>query len=249
MTAEDKIEGADITSEIWIPRGSVKRTDLFLYPTDEIKAVNEYLQKDWKYNHGETSGTLPFEIFVNWTNKPSTEYPYAGGLLSLFSPEELSRQKREWNMRTNYKYNVPEKVVRPGTLDFVLYHGMPLQEKPFACIAFEDIEMLKTRIIDCLPMEWNIQNWTGIPPLSDRLYWNEYIRLEEFGLNRKWDPERGGMIQNCWHIPLRTLADLATFTMIGNDPVIGHRDSLQEALMRTRFDYIKRQANGRRIII
>lgn len=251
LTADERTEGADITADYWIPKesGSASRADLFLYPTDEIKVVNGFLQKDWKYNRGDTSGTLPVEIFHTWTATPNQYYPYAGWALALFNPEALTRKKREWNERTGYRYNVPEKVVRPGTLDYFLYHGIPLQEQSFAVIAFEDIERLKDRITNCLPFEWSLNSWTGIPPLSEAEYWNQYIIIEDHGYCRRWDPEKGGMIQNNWHIPLRTLADIATFTLIGADPDKGHRDAQIEELTRTRYGYIQRQANGRRITI
>ena len=48
------------------------------------------------------------------------------------------------------------------------------------------------------------------------------------------------MIQNCWHIPLRKLADIATVTMIGEtDPYTRHLDALQDALQRDRLQFIK----------
>ena len=161
--------------------------------------------------------------------------------MSLFNPESYSQIKKN--------NGAPDKVKRPGTLVFFLFHGIPLQEKPFACVAFEDIERLKDRICECLPFEWNVKNWMGIPPLSDSEYWNQFVKLEDHGFNRKWDPERGGMIQNCWHIPFRTLADMATVTLIGKDPVFTHKSAEIETLMKTRFDYVKRQANGRRIVM
>lgn len=251
LTAQEHIEGADITADAWIPKqqGSASRADLFLYPFDEIKVVNEFLQKDWKYNNGETSGTLPFEIFHKWKKYPNEHFPYAGFTVALYNAEELTRIKHEWNVYTNWYYDISEKVVRPGTLVFFLYHGIPLQEQPFACVAFEDIEALKRRLTDCLPFEWNLTHW-NLPALSNQEYWNQFIKLEDYGYFRTWDPERGGMVQNCWHVPLRTLADIATVTLIGaEDPVIKHNWRKLETLERTRYEYVARQANGRRILI
>ncbi len=193
--AEEHAEGADIKAERWIltDKGSATENaaDLVLYPYDEIKAVNEILIKDWQYNRNELSGTIPIEIFNTWYYNPSVSYPYAGWILALFNPVLLSQIKREQNERTRYKYNIPETVYRPGSLVYFLYHGEQLQERPFACIAFERIEELKQRITDCLPYEWNITDWT-LPPLSRRDYWSQFINFENHGYTKKWDADCGG---------------------------------------------------------
>lgn len=252
LNTAERAEGADIKAERWIlkDKGSATENaaDLLLYPFDEIKVVNEFLIKDWTYNRGETSGTLPIEIFHTWVSDPSEHYPYAGWILALFNPELLSEKKREWNERTRYKYNVPEAVYRPGSLDFFLYHGEQLKEQPFACIAFEDIEQLKRRIMDCLPFEWNLENW-NLPPLSNE-YWKQFIDFDNGGYTNNWDAERGGMVRNNWIIPLRTLADLATFTLIGDQDLDTERRYKRlQNLEETRLQYIQRQAEGRRILI
>lgn len=252
LNTAERAEGADIKAERWIlkDKGSATENaaDLLLYPYDEIKIVNEFLIKDWTYNRGETSGTLPIEIFHTWVSDPSEDYPYHGWAQAMFDPDGLSADKKQRNERTGYRYNVPEKVYRPGSLDFFLYHGEQLKEQPFACIAFEDIEQLKRRIMDCLPFEWNLENW-NLPPLSDD-YWKQWIDFANSGYAKKWDPERGSMIRNSWHIPLRTLADLATFTMIGDQNIDTERRYKRlQNLEETRLQYIQRQAEGRRILI
>lgn len=252
LNTAERAEGADIKSERWVltENGSAtdNAADLLLYPYDEIKAVNEILTKDWKYNNGETSGTLPIEIFNKWSWNPSEYHPYAGWILALFNPELLSEKKREWNERTRYKYNVPEAVYRPGNLVFFLYHGEQLKEQPFACIAFERIEELKQRIKYCLPREWDLESW-NLPPLTDE-YWKQFIDFDNGGYTNNWDAERGGMVRNNWIIPLRTLADLGTFTLIGDQDLdTEHRYKKLQRLEEIRLQYIQRQANGRKILI
>ena len=135
------------------------------------------------------------------------------------------------------------------TLAFFLYDGdyrNQGSEKPFACIAFEDIERLRTRITECIPSDWDITNW-NIPPLSDTEYWKRHIDFDNNGFSTEgaWNPANGGMIQNCWHIPLRRLLDIATVTMIGeSDPRIGAWTAEQYDLQKERLEYIKSYAWG-----
>lgn len=238
LTANEKAEGKDITSNYFLPtfrRSAEETADLFFRPYDEVKAVNGLLRKDNAYNHGETSGTLPIEIFINWSDHADNWYPYAGWLLTLYNPELYSCIKKV--------HNAPDQVYTPSTLAFILYDGATLgEEKPFACIAFEDIQRLKDRIRDCLPAEWDLDSW-NIPPLSERGYWSRYIDFDNHGFSAKWNPANGGMIQNCWHIPLRRLLDIATVTMIGeSDPMIGARTPDQYDLQKARLEYIKSYA-------
>lgn len=238
LTAEEHSEGADITSNYLLPtfeRSAEEATQLFFNPHDEVKAVNGLLRKTSEYNHGEDTGTLPFEIFINWTDHPTTQYPYAGWILSLFNPGLYSRIKRD--------HNAPDTVYTPTTLAFFLYDGTQIgTEKPFACIAFEDIERLKARIVDCVPSDWNLTNW-NLPALSEKGYWQRHIDFDNKGFSASWNPANGGMIQNCYHIPLRRLLDIATVTMIGEtDPMIGAWTADQYYLQKARLDYIKSYA-------
>lgn len=244
ITAEEYVEGADVTSNYLLPaftRSAEDQKKLFFNPYDEVKAVNGLLRKDRKYNHGSETGTLPFEIFINWTDHPTTKYPYAGWILALFNPDLYSQIKKD--------HNAPDKVQTPTTLAFFLYDGdyrNQGSEKPFACIAFEDIERLRTRITECIPSDWDITNW-NIPPLSDTEYWKRHIDFDNNGFSTEgaWNPANGGMIQNCWHIPLRRLLDIATVTMIGeSDPMIGAWTAEQYDLQKERLEYIKSYAWG-----
>ena len=114
----------------------------------------------------------------------------------MFNPALLRKIKQD--------HNAPDGVVMPSTLAFILFDGAVLREKPFACIAFEDIGALRERVRSCLPAEWNLERW-NIPNLANRDYWRRWFDYDKNGLCKPdaWDNDNGGMIQNCWHIPFR----------------------------------------------
>lgn len=204
-------------------------------PYDEIKSINGFLRKDEAYNHNEKTGTIPFEIFHKWSWNPAPRFPYAGWILALFNPELLIEIKKK-------NSPMPTGAVTPSTLAFILFDGIEGEEEPFCCIAFENIPDLRRRIMDCLPSEWDLENW-NLPDLTNKEYWQRYINFDNHGFSQKWDEGRGGMIQNCWHIPFKSLADLATVTMIGEDKInLSNPDPAQEIIQIERLAYLKEQA-------
>lgn len=232
------IEGADFRNKVCFTTYNLPGEDtlLLVNGNDEVKASTGILRKTGDYNHFERSGTIPIEIIGAWSKKPEKRNNYyAGWILSLFNPEKLNQIKKD--------HNRPETAEQPGTLAFFLFDGEEGSEQPFACVAFEFMELLKQRIKECLPAEWDIENFSlpnqGTTKESIE-FWSRYIDFDNHGFCANWDPDRGGMIQNCWHIPLRKLADIATVTMIGEtDPYIRHWDALQDALQRDRLQFIK----------
>ena len=195
----------------------------------EIKGVNDFIRHDMEYNHMELSGTIPFEIFHTWKSTA-----YFGSALTMYNVEQFNEEKRINNR--------PETGVEPGTLVFILFDGyVEGTEKPFACITFEDIPKLRDRLRKILPAEWNLDRW-NMPKLYNREYWRRYINFDNHGLCANWDSENGGMIQNCWHVPFRRLADLATVTRIDQDPSISAYRQTDYNMHESRLKYIKQQA-------
>lgn len=172
----------------------------------EVKTINNHLTRNdlwYKDNNGdhEPSGSVQFEIFHDWKRTPA-EDRYQGWLFSEYNYEKYNGVKQQ--------HGRAETAATPDTLAFIL---MKNNKEPFACIAFEDIRALLARLYKILPFnEWDLDN-IGIPPATDTEYWKKYIR--DGKQQPAWSPDRGGMIQNMWHVPFRLIADLATVTMIG----------------------------------
>lgn len=172
----------------------------------EVKTINNHLTRDdlwmkeYKADH-ELSGSVQFEIFHDWKKTPA-EGRYQGWLFSEYNYKQYNEVKQQHGRQ--------EIAQTPDTLAFIL---MKNDTEPFACIAFEDMKALLARLYKILPFEeWDINN-IGIPPATDTEYWRKYIR--DGKQQPAWCPDRGGMIQNMWHVPFRLVADLATVTMIG----------------------------------
>lgn len=222
-------EGEDISTKIGMTTYPVppRNQPAFLLIRDEVKAQNGFLRKDFTYNRNEISGTIGFEVFSNWYQNPEERWKaYPGWLLSLFNPDMLQRIKAARGR--------PETVTQPTTIDFFLFDGATIgEEKPFACVSFESIDLLIQRIRECLPAEWNLESW-NLPPLNEKDYWRNFMDVDgKQGYCTNWNRNNGGMIGNMWHIPFRRLADIATVTMIGDDP------EAVEGLHKTRLQWLK----------
>ncbi len=233
------IEGADNRAGILFvfcqkPESNTPTIKFIENGNDEVKATDRFIDRTAGYNHNEQSGTLPIEIINKWYDDPEERYKgYAGWIISLFNPELLNQIKQE-----RYRN---ERTEKPGTFAFVLFHGTWGEEKPFAVVAFENIEKLKARILECLPEEWDIEHF-NLPNQSDTEYWSKYINYDKSGASVNWDNERGGMIQNCWHIPLKRLTDIATITMLGEEntePSTDHWNPIQQSVQENRLQFLK----------
>ena len=171
----------------------------------EVKTIRNHLTRDdlwieqYKADH-ELSGSVQFEIFHRW-DVPA-EDRYQGWLLSMYSARKYNAMKESKGRS--------ERAETPGTLAYML---MKANKEPFACVVFEDMQALLFRLLKILPFnEWDLDN-IEIPPATDTEYWSKYIRAGK--QQPVWSADRGGMIQNMWHVPFRLIADLATVTMIG----------------------------------
>ena len=83
-----------------------------------------------------------------------------------------------------------------------------------------------------------------MPSLADKKYWGRYI--DDIGKAVQWDLEKGGMIKNMWYIPFKTLASIATVTMIGDaDPIInGESNGISEELQKNRLAWLNQTARN-----
>ncbi len=164
----------------------------------EVKTINNYLVRGDTNN--EPSGTIPFEIFHRWL-PDQPEKMYAGWLLSDYDMATYNDIKRT--------HGRSEHAETSGVLAFML---MRSDNEPFACVAFEDIRALLIRLYELCPdaKGWGIPDPDTLISATDQAYWRQFS---------KWDQDKGKMIQNVWHVPFKSLSDLATVTMIGNvDP-------------------------------
>ena len=209
----DDIEGKDLISfDFFGSNGNI-----------EVKAINNYLTRnDTPSNNPDTSGTIPFEIFHSWPNRDNNltlDNLYAGWLLSSYNYLDINSIKRE--------HGRPERAETPGLYAFVL---MATNHKPFACIVFEDIRGLLNRLYLLCPdpKRWGIPYPDDLTPATDKEYW------KQFDARNHYDTKRGGMRNNMWHVPLRSLYDLATVTMIKNDLVSTPEQARDET---TRAEY------------
>ena len=137
-----------------------------------------------------------FRIYDKET--PSGTLPFA-----LWSSK--TRQNYGWLIRILFPecfYTEGQDIhsVQPMALVYVL----AAYQNAFACVAFENIPALKERIIS-LAKNAGFDLETGVPLGEDAAAWN---------------PEGLIIREAVWYIPLSTLDDLATVTMIGDRPRI-----------------------------
>ena len=185
----EKLEGGDIGAGLDI---------LGEDPHEEVKGFNNFLTRNDTEN--TLLSTIPFEIFHKWTG---FDKMYAGWLLSAYHPEEYCKIR---DLIGNYK-----RAVQPGVYAFI---PMGSDGTPFASIVFEDIPKLLNRLRELCPdaENWGINDLWQLRPATDREYWGQYQNNR--GRKCWWDQKRGGLIQNCWHVPFSSLYDIATVTMI-----------------------------------
>lgn len=194
----DPIEGKDFISfDLMGRNGNV-----------EIKTIKNYLTRDdTPQNNPNTKGTIPFEIFHNWPQKgkekdtEELEKLYAGWLLSAYNYIEYNKIKEDKGR--------PERAEHPGLYVYVLLGS---NNKPFACVVFEDIRATLERLYEICPdpSNWGIPDPRTLKPATEQEYWAQYNARKHF--NKAY----GGMINNVWHVPFESLYKLATVTMINN---------------------------------
>lgn len=107
------------------------------------------------------------------------------------------------------------------------------EERFCAAIAFEDMSALINRLISYAERYGlNLRDWSSIP-------------VGDAAKDYKID---GLYFQgNMWQVPLKEIGDIATVTMIGEDPMIYHQGgrSAPVSVQYERLCYLKELANGR----
>lgn len=180
----------------------------------EVKAITNFLTRD--NDHGERTGTISFEIFQSWI-PDHYENMYAGWLLSAYNPDTynvIKREREQLHFQRTGEWHYLGSAKRPGRYAFILFDE---REKPLASVVFEDVPKLLNRLRLLCPdtINWGIPNPRKLIPAADREYWNTWDSFPDKQKGKGyWDREHGGMIYNMWHIPLATLEDLATVTII-----------------------------------
>lgn len=154
-----------------------------------------------------------------------------GWLQSLFDPQCRNRHIETGKAATlgcqplilAYMYERKERTEEGGP-------------RYFACIAFEDMDALKNRLLELKPDLWDFNNWDSI--------WKGKCKAKPEEL------DHGDMLLGRnWHIPFGLLEDIATVTMIDEDPIYTPMctQDISTELFQERLSYIKRIANGRHL--
>ena len=201
----------------------------------EVKTINNYLTRnDTPKGDPDPSGTIPFEIFHKWVPKGKDrdinelKKLYAGWLLSAYNFVDYNAIKEEHGREERAEY--------PGLYAFVL---MGANRKPFACIVFENIyETLKKLYEICPdPDNWGIPNARTLKPATEWEYWAQFDARYHF------DKYKGGMIQNVWHVPLRSVYTLTTVTLIDDidikEELMGNSYSCTQEVAQKRYDNLQ----------
>ncbi len=239
-TAGDNVEGGD-SRVIYCRFG------------EEID-LPDYIPDGWLSGVGkakriisEEIGGLEVKTINNFTfrnndnNEPSGTLPFElwngdryGWLFALLYPE----------LRLKHEDDQPIHAVQPVLFCFLLISYLG----PYACVMFEDFPALVQRLKDYAEE----QGFELIPksdthpngvPIDDDIW-------------RQDDPY---IIENCWHVPLERLVDLATITMLGEMPLIKRYYPLRNGsfdyesdkqyvnLQQSRYSFLQQYAGNRMI--
>ena len=208
----------------------------------EVKANGQFLTQDnndMGKTYLEESGTLYFEMFLNWIPN-RREDMCQGWIHALINPAEYTEIRRERRLAGIEKNKV---TAQPwGALAIVL---LTEAQRPFACVAFENIGKLIERLRSLCPdpVRWGLYNIRDLEPAQNKEYWDQYTKYWD-GTQHKyhniaWNRRHGGIIESDWHIPLSELQDLATVTMIGADP-----DPAEEYRLAREYAQSNKDRNG-----
>lgn len=193
----------------------------------EVKGIlgKTLLKRD--NNDNEPSGTIEFEMWSNAWKKvkgskkrvltPRSVWTH-GWLHGYLHPVEHNKELRERGI-TDITYTTPEMLI-------YVYYADWNAEEPFVVIAFEDFGKLVERLKTISP--WKLDPWEV-----------DFVSEERF--NTITTPSRSYLLDNMWHVPLEAVADLATVTMINDDP---HTSG---GIDKTRLEYLKKLAEGRHL--
>lgn len=185
----DPIEGKDFISFDILGRNG----------NAEIKTIKPFLtQNNNSRNAPDEGGSIPFEIFHRWIPN-NYDAMYAGWLPSAYNSKEYNEIK--------IRHKRTERAETPGLYIYIL---MGSDGKPYSCIAFEFVFALLKYLMEICPNSegWGIPDPNTLKPAKDRVFWDQYDAWDHY------DRKYGGMVQNCWNVPFRSICDLATVTMI-----------------------------------
>ena len=227
------IEGSDLSAERlrWEPivfdselkEATEGVTPYLQYGGVEVKSIgsDQYLPR---YGINDLScGTLGFPI---WGTTEDLDNDWTG-----YTREAFGNLWRWMNP------SVKNRGSRPMVLAHLLkckdadYTNSKETERFFAAVVFEDVDALISRIVDyAKPYGLDLNDWDSIP----------------IGDEAKGFCVDGLFLQgNMLHVPLSEIEDLATVTLIGDDPEIILTGRCSEETQQARLDYLKTKANGR----
>lgn len=107
-------------------------------------------------------------------------------------------------------------------------------ERPFACIAFEDFYAFKQRLTELVKPYLDFDNWPKDPK-------------NPVGWDVKGAIKNGLIYGNMIRVHADDVFDLATITIIGEDPKLNDYNNCKPELVQSRLDYLVKMAKGRHI--
>ncbi len=238
------IEGSDLGAER-LQMKPIKGTEGLFNGFDNLPSIlsgcREYCIK-MQYGGAEIK-TVGWDQFIPRTgidNDPTSTVGLGmwNGTKDLPNGKTLYLRSSHGNLHRWMEPSVENHGARPMVLDFLLetidINRMTGKEKKrfFCSIAFEDVDALLERL-----KEYAAQF------RLDLNKWDEQIPVGEEAQNFTIP---GLFFQgNMWHVPMSVLGDLATVTMIGNDPSIYPTGHCSVEIQRSRLENLKRLAGAR----
>ena len=227
------VEGADIIGvrQIWTPSTFVDETGkekLGLVPHAEFGGVEI-----------KTLGADQFlpRFGVNDLPCGTIGYPLWSKTMDMINGGTQYTRDCYGNLKRWMEPSVEDRSSRPlcmiHFLETIEMDDQTGQEKAryFAAIAFEDVPKLLARLTEYLkPFGLDLDDWDTIPVGQEA----RTLRIDGLFL-------QGNMVQ----VPLSVLSDLATVTMIGDEPEIYETGRCSAKVQHARLEYLKELANGR----
>ena len=218
------VEGSDLAAErLMLRQENQEQIPYLQYGGVEVKTLGkeQFLPRFGIDNL--TCGTLGFPLWGSTEDLPNGWTSYTrdthGNLKRWIEPCVEKRGARPI---------VLAHLLKAGEIDD---HLGIMTERVFAAIVFEDVNSLLTRLYEyLLYYGLDILDWSTIPIK------NRARELQIDGLFLQ-----GNMV----HVPLSILADLATITMIGDDPDMFATGRCSANIQHQRLDYLKICAGNR----
>ena len=186
----------------------------------EVKGIRSFLSRD---NDGKIScGTLPFELLNNAGDEQ-------GSLYAMLFPALWNEAQRQRGSDRRSRH--------PVELFFVLFSGK--NDKVFCVVAFENVAALFEKLGELAAQwGWNMldpESWSPENIIS--FYSDEQKKNER---ERNWQYIiKGRRTAYNWHVPLDEIIDLATVTVIGEQP------ETPEGYEQARYNFLVAASKGR----